>query len=147
MKILYVEDDKDYFDLIQVQLHGLGVYITWAANKAEALQAVAEGRCDALICDYYLPDGSGVETIAEARKLDPGLPAVLISGVNVPEKELRSLEDVDFILKPDADTSAFASQIVKFIAHELRVSLEEVLRKNKKATKKKGPGLDSGRST
>ncbi len=50
-----------------------------AANAAEALALAGRGQLSAAIVDQDLPDRNGLELIGELRRLQPGLPVVLLT--------------------------------------------------------------------
>jgi PAS domain S-box-containing protein len=55
------------------------------ADSALALLRQAE-RCDVLVTDYAMPGTNGVDLIAAARRVVPGLPAIVITGFAAVER-------------------------------------------------------------
>ncbi len=55
-------------------------HIDEAADAASALQAVARGTYDLAVVDYFLPPLQGPEVLAQLREVQPGLPAIFLSG-------------------------------------------------------------------
>ena len=82
LRILYVEDDDAVRQTAQAMLARDGATVTPAATGAEALAWLRGGeRFDLVLSDVLLPGGmSGLDVVAEARSLRPGLPALLASG-------------------------------------------------------------------
>lgn len=63
-KILHVEDDEGVLAVMSEGL-GSGVSITSAKTLKDAQQAVADHRFDLVILDIALPDGSGLDLLAD----------------------------------------------------------------------------------
>ena len=53
---------------------------TVSANSVgEGLKLLAQTRVDVLLSDLGLPDGNGLDLVAEAKKLQPGLVAIALT--------------------------------------------------------------------
>ena len=50
-----------------------------AGSGSSGLAALAEGRFDALVSDMRMPEMNGAELVHRIRRLDPGLPAVVVT--------------------------------------------------------------------
>ena len=85
-------------------LSRFGPDITIAADAALALEAMADGRpFDVLVSDIMMPGIDGVELAAEARKRQPGLGVVLMSGfAEPPLHRAAGAQGVRFLSKPFA---------------------------------------------
>ena len=68
MDILFVEDSEESCVLFSKLLTSGGHRVVPAGSVAEALQLLNSLRFDALVSDIALPDGSGLELVAEARE-------------------------------------------------------------------------------
>jgi two-component system, OmpR family, response regulator len=66
MRLLLVEDDVTLGDAVRDYLVGQGHVVDWATRLAVAREAVAE-PFDAILLDWRLPDGSGVEWLRALR--------------------------------------------------------------------------------
>ena len=90
--VLVAEDDPRVRRLTLRRLVSLGYRAVEAADGPEALGLLADGsRVDLLLTDLTMPGGmSGLDLLARARELRPGLPVVLTSGYAGPE-DLRHL--------------------------------------------------------
>ena len=85
-----------------------------AENIRSALQILAAEEIDVLLCDIGLPDGSGYEVIAHARRKRP-IKAVAITGFGTDEDVRRSKQaGFDFHLVKPVDL------------HELQTVLERL---------------------
>ncbi len=77
VRALVVEDTQILGRLITSSLRGLGCEIESSARYADALRRLQTGTADLAIIDIYLPDGSGIELVRQARKLDTS-PAIIV---------------------------------------------------------------------
>jgi CheY-like chemotaxis protein len=78
MRILCVDDHAETCDLLRRLLVMAGHDVRAAQNAGEARRAMNEWALDLLLCDVELPDGSGLDLMAEAR--DRGIPGIALSG-------------------------------------------------------------------
>jgi len=93
--ILIVDDAPRVCALVARSLADLPYRMITADSVQTGLKALLDIELIRMVVvDFGLPDGTGLEIIEAARKLKPGLPALLMSGYYVGEA------DVDFIQKP-----------------------------------------------
>jgi DNA-binding response OmpR family regulator len=78
LAILLVEDNEDSADALSEALRLEGFDVRLAGSLAAARDA-ARQRFDVLVSDLALPDGSGLDLIAELRK-ETAVPAIALSG-------------------------------------------------------------------
>ena len=104
LRLLLVEDDAAVRAILQRGLSRFGPDITIAADAALALEAMAAGApFDVLVSDIMMPGIDGVELAAEARKRQPGLGVVLMSGfAEPPLHRAAGAQGVRFLSKPFA---------------------------------------------
>ncbi|MDX1757383.1 MAG: response regulator, partial [Marinobacter sp.] len=104
MKTLILEDDLLMAELLETILAGL--YSRFEANivtsVADARLAWEPGRFQLVICDWNLPDGSGLEVVRHIRQQDREVPVLLISGRSDRESVLAAAHHRinGFISKP-----------------------------------------------
>ena len=68
VSILLVEDHKDSREILASLLNHCGYEVSTASNMRDALTLLNDLRFEILVCDIELPDGSGLDLVAEARK-------------------------------------------------------------------------------
>lgn len=101
-RVLVVEDDRALGRLVQLALGEFASEVVLARNGREALQAAEAGPFDNLAIDISLPDMSGLDVIAAARRLLPAAGIVAITGfvdVDVAIRSMKAGAD-DFLGKP-----------------------------------------------
>src|SRR5690242_6516155 len=80
--VLVVEDDPDSALSLKQTIDGLRLpcHALVATSCAQALAEMQRCPVDALLVDFHLPDGDGLDFIARAQALEPGLPTLLMTG-------------------------------------------------------------------
>ena len=91
-RILLVEDDETIREHLGETLRGYAGYdVASAADLASAKGALESTTPDLVILDIGLPDGSGLELIAELRITRPALPILIISVLQDRETVVQAL--------------------------------------------------------
>jgi len=62
-----------------------------ASNGRDGLSFVADGEWDVVVMDLSMPEGSGLETLAQIRSVRPGLPVLILSMYPEEQFALRAL--------------------------------------------------------
>jgi CheY-like chemotaxis protein len=80
--VLYVDDDDVMLVMVEALLRRDGWRVSTCTRAADALAlfVAAPDAIDAVITDFNMPDGSGLELVAALRALRPGLPVIVSSG-------------------------------------------------------------------
>ena len=78
-KILITDDNRSFAENLAEILEDAGHQPTLAGSGAEALQLAAATRFDVLLSDMRMPEMGGAELVHRVRRLDPGLPAIVIT--------------------------------------------------------------------
>jgi two-component system cell cycle sensor histidine kinase/response regulator CckA len=104
LRLLLVEDDAAVRSILERGLKRFGPIVTVAADAALALAAMeAEAVYDVLVSDIMMPGIDGVELAAEARRRQPDLGVVLMSGfAEPPLHRAADAQGVLFVSKPFA---------------------------------------------
>jgi PAS domain S-box-containing protein len=114
LQILIVEDHQDTRHMLSRLLTHFGHEVLAADNVRSALKIISSEQPDVLLCDIGLPDGSGYDVIAQAKRKQP-LKAVALTGFGTEEDIRRSKE------------AGFDFHLVKPIdLHELQTVLNKV---------------------
>ena len=101
-KILLVDDDTTFCELIGDVLQFEGYKFSSAHNGKNALSKIASGNYDLLLLDLDLPDISGIDVLKEACLNRPNLPIVMVSGQGTIKYAVQAVKlgAHDFIEKP-----------------------------------------------
>ena len=116
-QILVVDDEPSLRAMVTDLLQRQGYNVTQAASCAQARQAWADARPDAVLLDVMLPDGDGFSLLGELRR-QGDIPVLFLSARDEDEARLRGLGlgADDYITKP-------------FLPQELLLRLAAVLRR------------------
>jgi len=79
-RYLVVDDNRDLAENLAEILADEGAEAAVASSGREALAHVRRARFDALVTDMRMPAMGGADLVHAARRLDPGLPALVITG-------------------------------------------------------------------
>ncbi|MFQ5752889.1 MAG: response regulator [bacterium] len=101
-KLLLVEDDKAFVNLIKVALRDLNFEFEVAKDGPSALEFLSKTRFDLIISDYRLPHIHGLDIIKAAKQNSPNCQIVLISAAaaEMMESNLEDLPLLGFLQKP-----------------------------------------------
>ncbi|HEV7402619.1 MAG TPA: PAS domain S-box protein [Chthoniobacteraceae bacterium] len=92
LRLLLVDDHADTRRVLARLLARLGHRVETAADVASALALVRSVQFDVMISDIGLPDGSGTDLMREAKRVQPRLRGIALSGFGMEEDTRRSAE-------------------------------------------------------
>ncbi|HEX6125739.1 MAG TPA: response regulator [Pyrinomonadaceae bacterium] len=123
LRVLYVEDNSDSFEMLRVMLGLSQIDLERAASLGEALRRAGSDRFDLYLLDSELPDGSGTSLCRTLRTVDPSVPVLFYSGVAQAEEiKLAVAAGADgYITKPYSDE--LAPTITQLVANRRENSL------------------------
>ncbi|MCA2979667.1 MAG: response regulator [Myxococcaceae bacterium] len=78
-RYLLIDDNEAFAENLAEILRDTGAEVDVVHDGPAALAAVGGTRYDALVTDMRMPGMSGAEALHEIRRVDPGVPAVLLS--------------------------------------------------------------------
>ena len=100
--ILVVDDDAATIDILEETLRSFGCKCRTANSGFKALELIRKETFAAAICDIRMPGMDGLEVMAEARKIAPDLPFIVITGFSQEYVYDQVIEAgaTDYIQKP-----------------------------------------------
>lgn len=104
MRLLLVEDDLTLGDAVRAYLQAQGHVVDWVMRVTEARAAALEAF-DAILLDWKLPDGSGVEWLRELRAktaVNQRVPVLLLTARDRLDDRIEGLDAGadDYLIKP-----------------------------------------------
>lgn len=102
MRILVVEDDKIIGDGLLTALKLEGYATDWVEDKESATLAFETREYDMLLMDIGLPDGSGLDLLAEIRAKKSGVPILMLTAYDKTSYKVKGLDTGadDYLIKP-----------------------------------------------
>lgn len=102
MRLLLIEDDTVLLDGLQISLKSSGVLVESVSTCEDARAAILSDDFDAFVIDIMLPDGSGLDLIAEIRGAGIETPVVMLSALDEIGDRIKGLDlgADDYIGKP-----------------------------------------------
>lgn len=79
MKILIVEDDPAMSDVLSKVLADRHFVVNVVPTVSQGEEAIAGGRYDAIVIDWRLPDGEGIELVRHARQRAVRSPIIMLT--------------------------------------------------------------------
>jgi len=101
-KILVVDDEAGFRDLVTYELGSRGHQVISAANGEEAI-AKAQGKdIDVVVSDLTMPKRGGLDTLSALKAIDPKVEVIMVTGYATLENAVQSMKlgAYDFITKP-----------------------------------------------
>lgn len=102
MKILIVEDNRELSDIMQSSLIAERYVVEVAYDYTSASQKLAAYEYDCILLDVMLPDGSGLELLAELKAAGKRESVIIISARDSLDDKVMGLEcgADDYLAKP-----------------------------------------------
>ncbi len=110
-KILWADDQIDLLKPHMLFLEEKGYSLRGVANGDDAVALLEQEDFDLLLLDEQMPGRSGLETLEEVRRSQPGLPVIMItkSGEEGLMNEAFGGEVQDFLVKPVNPAQIFSA--------------------------------------
>ena len=111
-KVLLVDDEKKFLEVMSERLTTRGVTVTTATSAAEALEQIEANLFDAVILDLKMPGMDGIEAMKRMKAKRPELQIILLTGHATVEKGVEAIKlgAMDFVEKP-ADLESLREKI------------------------------------
>ncbi|PQV65088.1 PAS domain S-box-containing protein [Abditibacterium utsteinense] len=111
-RLLHVEDDADVRRIVAAIL-GESALIVQASTLQEARHRLQTERFDLAILDMSLPDGSGLELVAQLNVSEPPTPIILFSATETNEAQSQGV--TASLVKSRTDNEVLRSTIHRFL--------------------------------
>jgi two-component system CheB/CheR fusion protein len=120
MRILAVEDEPEYLEMLQDVMKSLGHTITLASGGEEALAVLDRQPIDVIISDVSMPgmDGLRFHTLVRGREAHRNTPFIFLTGVDdLTEIRAAARGDCDLLLQKPFPVES----LLKMFSGQLRV--------------------------
>ena len=123
-KILLIEDDKDYSDVIRMRLEKTGYQVVTLFDGSEAVSTAKKEKPDLILLDIFMPEVDGFTTLKslKAEKFSDGgkslssIPTIVMTGkAPMMEDVVRFEGACEFMTKP-VDINELSRKIEKLLS-------------------------------
>jgi CheY-like chemotaxis protein len=101
-KALIVDDSAYNRTLLNAILRKKGLAVELAENGEDGVQKFTTFQPDIVFLDYIMPKKSGVEALAEMKKMNPNFIGIMLTSISATEdvQEAKAAGASAYILKP-----------------------------------------------
>ncbi|MBI3129492.1 MAG: response regulator [Candidatus Tectomicrobia bacterium] len=101
-RILIVDDEKDIVEFLAMELSRRDFEVDTALSGEEAIEKIKENRPHLMLLDVRMPGMGGIETLRQAKQLDPRIGVIMVTAVHEEEiaRSAIALGAHDYITKP-----------------------------------------------
>ncbi len=101
-KILVIDDDKDICLVLSRFLSKNNFEVKQANRADEAISILKNEKFDAILCDYKLPDATGIDVLQRITILNPEAAVVIITGYSDVKTAVQTFKHgaSDYVTKP-----------------------------------------------
>jgi DNA-binding NtrC family response regulator len=102
MKVLVVDDDPVVLKVMTQIIEQAGYEVYGVTSPLAALEMLKQMKFRIMLTDVNMPDMDGIELMQAAKRYDPMIQVVVITGDSTMKKALSALENgaMDYLLKP-----------------------------------------------
>jgi two-component system, sensor histidine kinase and response regulator len=132
-RLLIVDDEAAHRRALCETLQAEGYVTASFASAQQALANLCRGEHDLLLTDLMMPEMNGIEFVRAARRIDPDLAALVMTGEASMDAAVEALRAgaLDFIVKPFQSNMALPSIARALVIHRRdRQRSEELLAAN-----------------
>jgi len=102
IRILLVDDEKDFVEILGLRLEEVGEKVTPAYSGKECLEILETKDIDVVILDILMPGMDGIATLKEIKSRFPLVEVIMLTGHGSTESAVKGMKlgAFDYLLKP-----------------------------------------------
>jgi DNA-binding NtrC family response regulator len=118
--VLVVDDEPSVISLLEMMLKRQHLQVTSAVTASDAIKKMLDQSFGCLMVDKNLPDKSGLEVIAEARRLHPYCACIVMTAFPSYDSILAALRmgAVDYLEKPFHDLPLVGQKVARAVEQQ-----------------------------
>ncbi len=137
--VILIDDDRAAYLLMKALLNKVSSVtydVHWVQDWAQGLQEMDPSRFDVCLLDYYLGDTDGLAVLAEAARVAPRVPVILLTGTHDRDIDLAAMRGgaADFLVKGETSPAQF-ERTIRYVVERRRIlnQLEDALAERERA--------------
>jgi DNA-binding NtrC family response regulator len=101
-RVLLVDDEERFRTNLEKMLGAQGLDVRAQGSGAAALEELKRQPYDVIVMDIRMPGMDGLATLAEIKKINPGVEVIILSGHASLDaaREIIKLGGYDYLMKP-----------------------------------------------
>ena len=114
-KVLVIEDDKFFIDLLVKRLSGAGFITVFSQNGKDGLALVTSEKPDVILLDILLPDMDGFEMLTKIKEAKNPVPVIFLSNLGSREQlqKAKDLGVTTFMIKATVSLDNIVTEVKK----------------------------------
>jgi DNA-binding NtrC family response regulator len=102
IKLLIVDDEKGYVDVLSNRLGKRGIEVTKSYSGSEAIQKLRRKDFDVAVLDLKMEDMDGIEVLKIFKKMAPEMVVIMLTGHGSEKAARQGIEfgAFDYLTKP-----------------------------------------------
>jgi DNA-binding NtrC family response regulator len=102
IRLLLVDDEEAYVDVLANRLSRRGFDVTKTYSGTQALQAMRGKEFDVTVLDLKMEDMDGIEVLKVLKRMDPNMQVIMLTGHGSETAARQGIEfgAFDYLMKP-----------------------------------------------
>jgi DNA-binding NtrC family response regulator len=102
IRLILIDDEVGFTTVMAKRLNRRGLDVTSAFSGSEAIQAMRKAEFDVAVLDLKMEDMDGIEVLKIFKKMDPGMPVIMLTGHGSEKSAGEGMEygAYDYLFKP-----------------------------------------------
>ena len=102
IRLILIDDEAGFTTVMAKRLSRRGLDVTSAFSGSEAIQAMRKAEFDVAVLDLKMEDMDGIEVLKIFKKLDPGMPVIMLTGHGSEKSASEGMQygAFDYLFKP-----------------------------------------------
>jgi DNA-binding response OmpR family regulator len=115
MKIILVDDEKKFINMLAKRLKMRGIQADIAFTGDDAIKKVRDAAYDVAVLDIKMPGISGIQLKRELRIIDPNLKIIFVTGHGLVSKSESSIIEGDLYFSKPLDIETLIKRLNQII--------------------------------
>ena len=116
---LIADDDHDFRQMLVRRARKMGLTVVEAEDGDQAIACLEQYPFDVIVLDVYMPGSTGLAVFAAARRIDPDIQAIVLTGSASVDNAVEALRGgvYDFLTKPIESLAAFELALARALEY------------------------------